>query len=575
MVDLHVLLSAPRIVLPAKDDDDEDTFMVVAELGVIEMNSVVQSRAEKDLKGLSVEALQERMYDTFVCKLSNMQIIFLERGEDWEAELSKSGTPFHILDKVKVGLEIKKYIDATGTADAAQIRVQVDMPDLALRFSDSKIGNLTNYGKVLGESFAVLSDGDEEAVAGGESASLVVEAGPTSGSGSGGTGGGAVEAGGEDVSKEAQAQYAERKRGEREAQAVLRDLDVTMTIHRVRVQLLSDVDRSKPPQEVLDIGLVGLQLAARTRKWDQDVSFGLQGMYFAGLFQETPVYFATTLAVDAKKIEVAYAAAAGGADATAFGVDAIVAQMMAAPAAFVQVDAILCAETSPILDRDFNSTLMKLRVNCGTLDLWAPQEALVALIQHTNVMAAGIKEIIDDAEFADASEGDDGGGSGNGAPLQRMDSVAAEHAFEDSIGSNRPRSDTATASKHAITREDTLVASDDAAGAAVAVREDVVTMDVSASFKSLRVLLAAKGSAIIEAEMLGLSVNMTQNAAEMNARVQLDDLEVRDLSSAGSLYVATTRPASFIHHFVFVSLLFFGGFVCLFFFGVFFVLFWC
>ena len=85
VVDLHVVLSAPRIVLPAKDDEDEDTRMIIADLGVLEMRSVVQSRAEKDLKGLSVEALQERMYDTFVCKLSNMQLLFVERGEDWEA----------------------------------------------------------------------------------------------------------------------------------------------------------------------------------------------------------------------------------------------------------------------------------------------------------------------------------------------------------------------------------------------------------------------------------------------------------------------------------------------------------
>ena len=197
-----------------------------------------------------------------------------------QAELLKTGTPFHILDKVKIGLEIKKYIDVTGTVDAAAMRVQMDMPDLALRISDSKIGNLTNYGKVLGESFAILSGDDGGADSGADptnasyesvlNSSLAIESAASS------TGGGrAVDK--KEMSKAARLQYAERKREEREAQAMLRDLDITMNIHHVRVQLLSDVDRTKPPQEVLDIGLVGLQLNALTRKWDQDVTFGLQG----------------------------------------------------------------------------------------------------------------------------------------------------------------------------------------------------------------------------------------------------------------------------------------------------------
>ena len=41
------------------------------------------------------------MYDQFSVNLSNMQVLFVERGEDWEAELLKAGTPFHILDKVR------------------------------------------------------------------------------------------------------------------------------------------------------------------------------------------------------------------------------------------------------------------------------------------------------------------------------------------------------------------------------------------------------------------------------------------------------------------------------------------
>ena len=250
------------------------------------------------------------------------------------------------------------------------------------------------------------------------------------------------------------------------------------------------------------------------------------GMYLAGLFQSNPVYFLTTLPAAA----AAGASGTSTVDASTLGVGAIVQQMMAAPAAFVQVDAIMCEETSPVLDRDFDKTLMKLRVNCGTLDLWAPQEALVALIQHTNVMAAGIAEIIEDASFENAD--DDAG-----RPM-RQESAAVEQSFEDSLG--KPRSDSSsgggrvrssTLSHDPIGRSDTLVPSD-----APPVREDVVTMDVSAQFKSMRVLLAAKGSAIIEAEIAGLQLDMVQNAAEMNVVLKMHDLEVRDLSAAGARY---------------------------------------
>jgi hypothetical protein len=106
------------------------------------------------------------------------QVIFCQRGEDWVEELGRSTTPFHVLDKVTIELDLKMCINPEGTAELPKIKVNMNLDDIALRLSDSQIGQLVLFANIIGKEVAVMS-GEVEAKALDEEYVHVFHAPPT------------------------------------------------------------------------------------------------------------------------------------------------------------------------------------------------------------------------------------------------------------------------------------------------------------------------------------------------------------------------------------------------------------
>ena len=132
-MDLYVYLAAPLIIVPAKDSESPETRCVFADLGTLQMSSVLQDPGKGNLANKSAEELERLAYDIFDIQLLGMQVLLGKRSDRKNYSfLDIPSSPKHILNKMNVKLTAQKCLQDYHT-ELASIKIDGELPQVKVR----------------------------------------------------------------------------------------------------------------------------------------------------------------------------------------------------------------------------------------------------------------------------------------------------------------------------------------------------------------------------------------------------------------------------------------------------------
>lgn len=362
--DIKLNVAAPRLVVPATDDADDTTLMTIIDLGMLKVDSRMQSNDERVLRSLSLEEVRDRAYEVYDIQLEGMQVLLAQRGDDWAADLSRAATPRHILDRIHLDIVLKKGMQQ-GDQELFGVRLGATLPTLAIRISDAQIAQLMIYGDLVAKEFAKVGQTDESAPT------------PTAAVGTANSNKVAVSQALQQKLVSHDEAYLEKKQKQRVAMARERVAHVDLKINHVQLKVLTQDKETADLTEFLEVCLVGLGLTAETRKWDQQVELYMSGIYVAHMRDAVANYLLKTVTFD-PLVPKTPAALSG--------------EMMSGADRFVSVEAIMCADDSPLFAAEFQSTATKANVKWGLLQIVLIQEQLLDLFPAIDRFVGRIEE---------------------------------------------------------------------------------------------------------------------------------------------------------------------------------------
>lgn len=287
IVDLDVQLAAPRMVIPAQDGPSEDTLVLIADLGVLNLRSEIRENDELLLSKLSDSEIADRAYEVYNINVENMQILFTQAGEDWIPELNRQTTPYHIVDKTTLSVKLERCLAGENRAPRLpELRVNTVLPKLAIRISDVQIGEFLRYGDLVAREFAEVGGPVDDAAAAPTPIPPPTQSGKPLRQPS-------VEQ--TLAIRVADANYIARKRSNRIAKALTKFAEVDVQVMEIGFTLLSDDMSGAPPTDALKVSVINLKLAADARQWDNSANFTMGGLFVASVVDAgNPAYMVHT-----------------------------------------------------------------------------------------------------------------------------------------------------------------------------------------------------------------------------------------------------------------------------------------
>jgi hypothetical protein len=327
-----------------------------------------------------------------------------------------------------------------------------------------------------------------------------------------------------------------KKQAERLAHSQIKMIEVHAEVRQLRIKVRSHVGFGRPEVDVLEVGLVGLQLDMDSRKWDTSVTGDLQGMYLASLLGSAPEYVLTCAAeLDPDK---------DGVLDGDVSVAQLVRSMEQAATSFIRVSVAICNELSPVLLTEFGAVLTKGSIECKVVHLVLCQQTVIALIQRANHMAdqiaagaAAAAAAATAASTAARLATEPSGANGGGVGVDMGGTASARWPTE------RP---SATTTATAAAADDVPKSgADSGAGVFMIGATEVVPMVLGVKFEALRVRLTAKQQPLMTAEVSRMAANIQMtDARPVHLHATLGSLTVLDDSEAGSSYTALVAPAA-------------------------------
>jgi len=376
VMDLHVNIAAPKIIIPAKDSKSDQTLCLFLDLGNLKIDSVLQD-SSGDLAKRTDQDIAHLAYDVFNINLEGLQIVLGRRihRKDY-AILNQASSPNHLLNRLDVKLVIQKCLQDYHT-ELASIKVDGELPRLQLVISSMQIKHLAELGKALGEDFGDDGAGDAAANAGSgqnKALSVATEASTL-----------ASEAGqpGEMITVGLSEKQIEEKRRKRVTQALNKALDVNFVVGEVSLMVGYYSTTKKETSPMVSVGIVGMHLAAVTRQWDQRVRLNLDGLMVTSHLRDSPVHLIYAHGADVADVGPAEAQAA------AADVDAV------SSSSFFTADVTNCDPVSPLFSHvDFDRCALRVNVKADALDILADQESLCLLLVKLDDFLRQIKSTV-------------------------------------------------------------------------------------------------------------------------------------------------------------------------------------
>ncbi|XP_071478587.1 intermembrane lipid transfer protein VPS13A-like, partial [Diadema antillarum] len=140
-------VKSPNIIIPEHGLLDLGGHLLILDLGSLRVNSELQkdTTALEDATPTEIEA---RLYDKFVIRINDIQVLLVEPGADWREALLARESKYHLLPSL--GLQVNTFISAKPDyKELPQHKIEAVLPSLKLAISDSKIQALVKFAKNL------------------------------------------------------------------------------------------------------------------------------------------------------------------------------------------------------------------------------------------------------------------------------------------------------------------------------------------------------------------------------------------------------------------------------------------
>eukprot|EP00043_Microstomoeca_roanoka_P020189 m.239970 g.239970 ORF g.239970 m.239970 type:complete len:4319 (-) comp17127_c1_seq1:139-13095(-) len=139
--DITVDVRAPIITVCAPESTASSQYTLVVDLGTISMSSDI--RSVRDTSQMSLQELQEYVYDVYNVKLSGLKAIFVDTmHDDWLAVHRTAAGPHHILDETSVSASIGRCL-RNNDVRLPFIKLSGRLEDLRVGLSDEQVLELT------------------------------------------------------------------------------------------------------------------------------------------------------------------------------------------------------------------------------------------------------------------------------------------------------------------------------------------------------------------------------------------------------------------------------------------------
>ncbi|XP_030850036.1 vacuolar protein sorting-associated protein 13A [Strongylocentrotus purpuratus] len=138
-------VKSPNIIIPEHGSLDLGGYLLILDLGSLRVNSELQkdTTALEDATPTEIEA---RLYDKFVIRITDIQVLLVEQGADWREALQARESRHHILPGLS--LQVNTFISAKPDyKQLPQHKIEAVLPSLKLAISDSKIQALVKFAK--------------------------------------------------------------------------------------------------------------------------------------------------------------------------------------------------------------------------------------------------------------------------------------------------------------------------------------------------------------------------------------------------------------------------------------------
>ncbi|XP_055333102.1 intermembrane lipid transfer protein VPS13C-like isoform X2 [Paramacrobiotus metropolitanus] len=145
-IDVDIHLNASYLIVPETGVYSENGCKLIVDFGDMHMRNIdvpdrVLKRGEEDLM-----KLEESLYDKYSLALQNIQIIFAQGAENWQAaRRADRQTPMHLLQPLSCGLELHQCI-LQNDPNRPMLRVIGELPSIAVSLTDERLLQLCRLG---------------------------------------------------------------------------------------------------------------------------------------------------------------------------------------------------------------------------------------------------------------------------------------------------------------------------------------------------------------------------------------------------------------------------------------------
>ncbi|GJQ73818.1 hypothetical protein Trydic_g18756, partial [Trypoxylus dichotomus] len=146
LIDLHIDLAAPYLIIPYGGIYTGTENIIVANLGRVKITSTERPKTsikEKQLLSGTTEeifnVLVQESYDKFIIELTELQVLLVPGGEKWESLMRECNvSPLHLLNPISLYLTLHKCI-VDDDPRLPQTKVSGVLPSITVTLSDHQI----------------------------------------------------------------------------------------------------------------------------------------------------------------------------------------------------------------------------------------------------------------------------------------------------------------------------------------------------------------------------------------------------------------------------------------------------
>eukprot|EP00040_Diaphanoeca_grandis_P038059 m.254751 g.254751 ORF g.254751 m.254751 type:complete len:4107 (-) comp33921_c1_seq1:79-12399(-) len=370
-IDLRIILEAPILIVPAKDNNKSATLALVFDFGVLKISSVINNAI--DNRNVEDVSMEELAYDDFNVELTQVQVLLARLDDNWrEALLSHEQSRLSLLQNTSIKVLLKSCLEQYST-ERPQFRVQGAVPQIKVEVSSLQLKRLNSFQTDFQAQLA--SSATSQTTSHAHHSLATSSAHPKSNA--------------KKTLTKHQVLHEEslnQKIRERRMYLVLQRLvDVDLELHEV--SLVFGYDSGSLYLPMLRACVSGLRLRVETRKWDHAVQFSITAIEVVSLLgndidAQVPILVAKQTSKLTQKRAREFMQSAENVETVGMVETAQTVEPETVEI-FGQVSAKICDPHSPLFVEEYGSTAINVAITMRTVVIEADQVAMCKLLSMT------------------------------------------------------------------------------------------------------------------------------------------------------------------------------------------------